>query len=298
MKIMMKVLQSNDVDRIRALREVLEQGSFSKASESLGLTQAAVSTRVKELEYQYGQQVLVRTKPLRLTSFGQKLVYFLVELEHSYQQIVGVEPERFKLRMALNQDSLDMWAENLLSLKEGGQCDLEFKVTGQDKTFNLLQNGEVDFSISDHYVESESVASELLGEVEYGMCVSMATFERSFKGRNYAKVLSDFPYVLYDRGDKLHETYLRSELGIEHFSSTSVDYLPSNALFRSTLFKGRCCALVPISLVANSLRNKKLKELYPKKRLRMKLYINYFRYSPPRLMKMIKAAAVVAKRSV
>lgn len=61
---------------------VIEQGSFSKAAEKLGLTKSAVSKRITELESQLGVKLLHRTtRKLSLTEAGERYFeYALVAL--------------------------------------------------------------------------------------------------------------------------------------------------------------------------------------------------------------------------
>ena len=57
---------------LNTLVAVVETGTFSKASESLHITQSAVSQRIKFLEEHFGQQLLDRSgQRLALTAAGQ-----------------------------------------------------------------------------------------------------------------------------------------------------------------------------------------------------------------------------------
>jgi molybdate transport repressor ModE-like protein len=64
-----------DVRRMRVLREVAAQGSFSAAAEALNFTQSAVSQHVAALEREAGTQLVERgRRGVRLTEAGQVLV--------------------------------------------------------------------------------------------------------------------------------------------------------------------------------------------------------------------------------
>ncbi len=64
-----------DVKRMRVLREVANQGSFSAAAEALSFTQSAVSQQVAALEREVGTTLLERgPKGVRLTDAGRTLV--------------------------------------------------------------------------------------------------------------------------------------------------------------------------------------------------------------------------------
>nr|WP_042182960.1 LysR family transcriptional regulator [Kibdelosporangium sp. MJ126-NF4]CEL15254.1 LysR family transcriptional regulator STM2281 [Kibdelosporangium sp. MJ126-NF4]CTQ95705.1 LysR family transcriptional regulator STM2281 [Kibdelosporangium sp. MJ126-NF4] len=60
--------------QLRALLAVVDEGGFSAAAPTLGISQSAVSHAVAALERAVGSPVLHRTKQPRLTTFGSRLV--------------------------------------------------------------------------------------------------------------------------------------------------------------------------------------------------------------------------------
>src|SRR5258708_28596578 len=64
-----------DVKRLRVLREVAAQGSFSAAADSLSYTQSAVSQQIAALERETGTQLVERgARGVKLTDAGRALV--------------------------------------------------------------------------------------------------------------------------------------------------------------------------------------------------------------------------------
>ena len=63
-----------DARQLDALAAVIEHGGFGPAAKALSLTLAAVSLRIKALEDQMGQRLLVRGKSVRATAAGQALL--------------------------------------------------------------------------------------------------------------------------------------------------------------------------------------------------------------------------------
>ena len=95
-----------DVRRMRVLREVAVQGSFSAAAEALSFTQSAVSQQIAALERETGTVLVQRSaRGVRLTEAGEALVRHadavlcrLAEAEAELEAIAGLRGGR--LRMA------------------------------------------------------------------------------------------------------------------------------------------------------------------------------------------------------
>ncbi len=94
-----------DVKRLRILREVAQQGSFSAAGEALYLSQSAVSQQIATLEREVGMKLLDRTREgPKLTDAGRVLVSHaeaaiarLDEAERELAAIAGLEGGELRL---------------------------------------------------------------------------------------------------------------------------------------------------------------------------------------------------------
>jgi molybdate transport repressor ModE-like protein len=94
-----------DVKRLKVLREVAAQGSFSAAAEKLGYTQSAVSQQIAALEREAGSTLIERNpRGLRLTDAGEALVRHadkilarLADAEAELEAIAGLRGGRLRL---------------------------------------------------------------------------------------------------------------------------------------------------------------------------------------------------------
>jgi molybdate transport repressor ModE-like protein len=94
-----------DVKRMRVLREVARQGSFSAAAEALSYTQSAVSQQIAALEREAGTTLVERgTRGIRLTDAGEAVVRHadavlarLAEAEAELEAIAGLRGGRLRL---------------------------------------------------------------------------------------------------------------------------------------------------------------------------------------------------------
>ena len=69
-----------DYKLLSALAAVIEQAGFERAAQLLGLSQSAVSQRIKLLEARVGQPVLVRATPPVPTEIGRRLLNHVQQL--------------------------------------------------------------------------------------------------------------------------------------------------------------------------------------------------------------------------
>src|SRR5881398_4224890 len=94
-----------DVRRMRVLREVAVQGSFSAAAEALSFTQSAVSQQIAALEREAGTVLVQRNaRGVRLTEAGEALVRHtdailarLAEAEAELEAIAGLRGGRLRI---------------------------------------------------------------------------------------------------------------------------------------------------------------------------------------------------------
>ena len=123
----------------------------SGAAQRLSITQSAVSQRLRALETQVGQPLVVRSRPLRLTEAGKVLLRFARQLQALRVDVARELGERVapqsRLAIAVNADSLATWVMPALDdlvqqgLREG--YGLELVVDDQDFTHDSLRQGAV-----------------------------------------------------------------------------------------------------------------------------------------------------------
>ncbi|MEI0740326.1 LysR family transcriptional regulator [Paenibacillus sp. JTLBN-2024] len=76
-----------DLTYLNTFREVALRQSFTRAAEELGYAQSSVTTQIQKLEKAYGVQLFERFgKGLRLTSAGEELLRFTVQMLDLHQQ--------------------------------------------------------------------------------------------------------------------------------------------------------------------------------------------------------------------
>ena len=103
-----------DYKLLRALDAVLQEQNFDRAAKSLHITQSAISQRVKQLEQQFAEPLLIRSQPLLATPLGQKLLAHYRQVHQLELELAGElapdEPQGpIRISIAVNADSLATW---------------------------------------------------------------------------------------------------------------------------------------------------------------------------------------------
>lgn len=270
-----------DYKLLAALAAVIEQAGFERAAQILGLSQSAVSQRIKLLEARIGQPVLVRATPPTTTEIGRRLLNHVQQvrlLERDLQSMVPTldehgMPER--LRIAINADSLATW----WALAVGDFCAehqllTELVVEDQDVGLKRMRAGEVAACVCGSERPVAGARSLLLGAMRYRALASPAFIARHFPTGVTAQGLARSPALVFGPDDFLQHRYLASlgvEGGFEHH------LCPSSEGFIRMTEAGMGWGLVPELQVREQLGNGKLAELLSDRCIDVPLYWHHWR---------------------
>jgi molybdate transport repressor ModE-like protein len=148
-----------DVKRLRILREVAAQGSFSAAADALYLSQSAVSQQIATLEKEVGMQLLDRARGgPKLTDAGRVLVGHaeaaiarLDEAERELAAIAGLEGG--ELRLASFPSASATVLTEAVSVFHGRHPKVRLTIAEAEPEESLprLKGGELDVALSFDY---------------------------------------------------------------------------------------------------------------------------------------------------
>lgn len=154
-----------DVKRLRILREVASQGSFSAAAEALYLSQSAVSQQVATLEREVGMSLLERTREgPKLTDAGRVVVGHaeaaiarLEEAERELAAIAGLEGG--ELRLASFPSASATLLTEAVSAFHGRYPNVRLTIAEAEPTDSLprLRGGELDLALTFDYPSVPSI---------------------------------------------------------------------------------------------------------------------------------------------
>jgi DNA-binding transcriptional LysR family regulator len=145
-----------DVKRLRVLREVAAQGSFSAAAESLAYTQSAISQQIAALEREAGTLLVERNaRGVRLTDAGLALVghadVILARLqaaERELEAIAGLRGGRLRMVAfaSVAASLLPLAVARFRALHPGVELTLEPQEP--DEALSALKAGDADLALT------------------------------------------------------------------------------------------------------------------------------------------------------
>lgn len=161
-------------EQIQAFLEVSRKGSFSKAALGLGLTQAALSIRIKKLEENLEKSLIIRGKSgLSITEAGQDFLVFAETFESLKNEYLGTSKDSSKLSGNLRVGCFSTIGRSLVLpalqkiLCENDNVSFSFIIKEIHELYPLLQSGEVDIILLDHEFERDGFIQTFLGFEEY-----------------------------------------------------------------------------------------------------------------------------------
>jgi LysR family transcriptional regulator (chromosome initiation inhibitor) len=205
-----------DSKLLQTLASVIETNGFERAAAQLGVTQSAVSQRIKQLEVMVGQPLLVRSQPLEPTAAGKSLLQHYKQiklLELDLMQHLKPEPGNSTLNMlsiGADADSLSSWLlPALLPLVK--QQGLQLRILpGEQVTdpANALNSGHLCGWLSHDSTTMHGSQCQHLGEILY-QCVCTHAFRESHfpDGMNASSLAHAHAVILHGQQTR-HAGYL------------------------------------------------------------------------------------------
>ena len=285
-------------DGFRALDAILRHQSFGSAARELSITQSAVSQRLRQLEVQYGQRLLVRELPYRATGLGERLLSHLRQvqlLEQTFQQAVTERRElRPSFKICLNLDSLELWFQAVLEDPAIARS-LRLDVSTDDEKFTLqhLKAGRVDLSIGSSGTAIPDHDRARLGGMSYVLVCAPEFKQRYFRSGLRRAALEETPAVVFNEKDDLHPEFLLRALRYSgRFPSTSV---PSVRGFKSAIVSGFGYGVLPLVDIGAELRSGALVHLQADRVLVRELFLHHWNYQSPAMKKLIASIQRAAR---
>ncbi|HBF31896.1 LysR family transcriptional regulator ArgP [Rhizobium sp.] len=290
---------SIDGEQMRALVAILRTGSFERAASALGVTQSAISQRIRQLEERLGAALIVRGQPCRATVAGERLFRHAEEvalLERHLRVDLGFREDSgpATIRLAINADSLATWFLPALAATEGLLFDIV--VDDQDHSAEWLRRGEVRAAVSATAEPVQGCDCRSLGALRYRATASPAFAGRWFEGGVTPQALALAPCLIFNAKDGLQRSWLSQAFGIS--PSPPTHWLPSTHAFVDAARLGLGWGMNPDVLVAPLIASGVLVDIAPDQPLDVPLYWHWSRSLAEPLAHLTECVIHAAGRSL
>ncbi|MGO2132636.1 MAG: LysR family transcriptional regulator ArgP [Halomonas sp.] len=265
---------------LEALAAVIECAGFERAGETLGLSQSAISQRIKALEIRLGQPVLVRTPILTPTPAGQRLLNHYQQVRLLERDLTSalptLESETPRLRIALNADSLATWwahAVGEFCANEGILLDLVL----EDQAVGLkrLREGDVAACLCASDQPIAGARCVKVGHMAYSPYATPAYIARHFSDGLSDQAFRHAPAIVYGPDDRLQHRFLE-RCGYQ--GPFPYHLCPSSEGFVQLTLSGMGYGMMPRRQVAQQVAAGRLVSLSPQP-LSVPLYWHFWRHS-------------------
>lgn len=254
-----------NIDHVKALAAVVDEGTVEGGAFVLGVTPSATSQRIRTLESRLGQVLIRRTNPITVTEAGEAVLKYAREIEllesETMDRLHGIDidapdgigtnrsgaPNRRRreptvLRIGVNADSLSTWFRAIFAEVAGwDDIVIRIEVADQGNALPLLTSGEVLGTITSAEVGGYGTQIQKLGSMRY---VAVATRELLERYGTVTEVdLSSLPMVNFGKDDDLQLDFLR-RAGITTIPPMSV--VPSSVEFAAAVAAGVGWGMLPL----------------------------------------------------
>ena len=250
-----------DISALQAFIAVARNGSFSKASEQLFVTQPAISKRVAALEEELGTQLFNRiARQISLTESGKQLIPKAQELVHQAEDM-----QRYASN--LNDDisgNLSIAISHHIGLhrmppilKEFNlrhpEVQLDIRFEDSDQAFSAVEHGDIEFAVITLPTElPEKLIKETVWQDQLNIMVGLE-HPLSNQSDISLEVLAAYQCVLPDKETETHKIIDRQfkEFGLEMKVQMETNNLET---LKMLVGAGLGWSLLPKTMLDDSLR--------------------------------------------
>ncbi len=280
-----------DYKLLYALATVVECGGFERAGDMLGLSQSAVSQRIKALEVRLGQPVLVRHPKLSPTPAGQRLLthYQQVQLleRDLHHSLPTLDNTATRLRIAVNADSVvTWWADAVADICQREGVLLDLVIEDQEVGLKRLRDGDVAACLCATPTPIAGARCIKVGEMRYLPLASPAYVQRYFPDGPSPEAFQQAPVIVFGPHDQLQHRFL-AQCGYQGYFPYHL--CPSSEGFVRLAIAGIGYGMVPQLQAAGQLKSGHLVSIAPGHSLTVTLYWHFWRHSGQLIQRLTKS---------
>lgn len=257
---------------LQAFAEILRNGSFEAAARKLHITPSAVSQRIRQLEEQFGQLLIIRGSPSRPTIAGSILYNHAQQVQLLEDDLFNElkQTSNYEIAVAVNTDSIDGWFLDAMTVAARSGIMLNIKVEDQEFSESLLREGKVMAAVSTNSKPMQGCSTEYLGTMYYTAYASDIFYEKYFSAGDRVENLISSPSIFFNEKDGLQRIFLKSVAGRD--AELTAMFIPSNAAYVEAILRGMGWGMLPEHMSSLPRCNGKIVKLFPDTLIAVNLY--------------------------
>ncbi|QLR43251.1 ArgP/LysG family DNA-binding transcriptional regulator [Enterobacter sp. RHBSTW-00994] len=225
---------------------IIRSGSFELASRKLHITPSAVSQRIRVLEEEVGQVLIIRGSPCQPSQAGMELYQYAEKIELLEKDFFAVQEKKYqgKAVVAVNADSVDGWFLSAINTAFREQnIVFDVRIEDQDYSATLLQKGEVMAAVSADPTLVQGCKVEYLGTMRYKAYASVDYYAEYFRDGISEKTLKNAPVIMFNHKDDLQNKFIRKVISCD--IEPPSQYIPSTSAYLHAVLRGLGWGMLP-----------------------------------------------------
>ncbi|MCK0163683.1 LysR family transcriptional regulator ArgP [Marinobacter sp. S6332] len=284
-----------DYKLLEALATVIETGGFERAGAVLGLSQSAISQRIRTLEVRIGQPVLFRSPVPKATPAGQQLLNHVQQVQLLERDLAKSLPTlsepTARLRIALNADSLaTWWATAVGEFCQSEMLLLDMVVEDQDIALRRMREGDVAACLCSNSQPVAGARCIPLGGMTY-LPLATPSYKTQYFNQGFTEQsLQTAPAIVFGPNDQLQHRFLAQN---GYHGAFPYHLCPSSEGFVKLALAGMGYGMIPEIQAQHEIKAGRLVNIAPGQSLKVELYWHFWRHSGgvmERLTAALKAA--------
>ncbi len=248
--------------QLHVFLKIAELKSITKASETLHLTQPAVSIQMKNFQDQFpipltevvGRQLYITDFGKEIANAAEKILNEVYALNYKTLEYKGQLSGRLKISVVSTGKYVMPF---LLSsfMKQNQGIDLLMDVTNKSRVVESLEMNEVDFALVSVLPKKLKVNRIALMENKlFFIANSELEFNKKVTGK---KLFEKLPLIYREQGSATRNA-METFISKNRFSVRKKIELTSNEAVKQAVLSGLGCSIMPLIGIRNELKNKDL----------------------------------------
>lgn len=242
--------------------KISELRSITKASETLNLTQPAVSIQLKNFQDQFpipltevvGRQLYVTDFGMEIAAVAEKILNEAREINYKMHAYQGQLSGRLKISIvSTGKYVMPYFLSDFMSQNKG--IDLIMDVTNKSRVVESLELNEVDFALVSVLPKKLKVDKVTLMQNKL-FFVASTTLELK-KDLTNKKLFETYPIIYREQGSATRNA-METFISNNKFSVAKKMELTSNEAVKQSVISGLGCSIMPLIGIKNELKNKDL----------------------------------------